>query len=225
MDTSGKIGDFIIYRNNQLLAFNKPPAVPAVPQPGDDKSILELGEIYSKKKLYPIHRLDRPASGVLLFAKNTEALEHLNQQFRDRKVEKWYLALVKEVPNPTNGTLTHFLLKQGKSNKSVLVDENKEGAKEARLDYEVIGHSDNFHLLKIRLHTGRHHQIRAQLAAIGSPIRGDNKYGYKRGNRDRSIQLHAWKLVFTHPVSGEKEEIVAPLPEDPSWLPFIKKLG
>lgn len=222
MDISGKIGDLIIYRNNQLLAFNKPPAVPAVPQPGDDKSLLELGEIYSKKKLYPIHRLDRPASGVLLFAKNTEALEHLNQQFRDRQVEKWYLALVKQAPPEEKGTLEHHLQKQAQNNKSMAFDDSNEASKEAQLDYEVIGHSDHFHLLRIRLHTGRHHQIRAQLAAIGSPIRGDNKYGYKRGNRDRSIQLHAWKLVFSHPVSGVKETIVAPPPDDPVWTPFAE---
>ncbi|MEM1219205.1 MAG: RNA pseudouridine synthase [Bacteroidota bacterium] len=221
MDNHAKIGDSIIYRNNQLLAFNKPATTPSVPQPGEVKSLLELGEIYSKKKLYAIHRLDRPASGVLLFAKNTDALEHLNQQFRNRTVEKTYLALVKQAPNPKQGTLHHFLQKQKKGNKSIALAEANEETKEALMDYEIVGQSENFHLLQIKLQTGRHHQIRAQLAAIGSPIRGDNKYGYKRGNRDRSIQLHAWKLRFDHPISGDRETVVAPPPADPVWNPFV----
>ncbi|MFT5764377.1 MAG: 23S rRNA pseudouridine1911/1915/1917 synthase, partial [Saprospiraceae bacterium] len=163
---------------------------------------------------------DRPATGVVLFAKNKKALANLNQQFKDRTIKKTYLAVVKNTPENPEGHLVHYVYKNNTKNKSVATTEESPGTKKAELKYKVIGQSDNYSLLEIELITGRFHQIRSQLAAIGCPIRGDVKYGFKRGNKDRSIHLHAWKLRFTHPVSEELVELVAPLPEDSVWDAF-----
>jgi len=213
------IGAQILYKNNQLIAFNKIAALGVQPDQTEDKSLLDLAEIYSKSKLHLIHRLDRPASGVVLFAKNKKALAHLNQQFKDRSIEKTYLAVVKDSPKKEEDQLTHFVYKKT-SGKSVASEKETPGSKKAELTYKVIGKIDNYTLLEVKLITGRFHQIRSQLAAIGSPIKGDVKYGFKRGNRDRSINLHAWKLSFTHPVSNERVEIVAPTPDDSVWNAF-----
>jgi 23S rRNA pseudouridine1911/1915/1917 synthase len=181
------------------------------------KSLLELGEIYSKSTIYPIHRIDRPASGVVLFAKSKKGLARLNAQFQNKSIKKTYLAIVKNKPAASEGELKHYLRKNGKTNKSHVFEEAVKGAKEAILNYKVIGSTDNYHLLEVGLETGRHHQIRAQLAAIGSPIKGDVKYGARRSNKNRSIHLHAWKLAFQHPVTLETVELVAPLPDDVLW--------
>ncbi len=218
--THGKIGDWLLYKNNQLIAFNKPAGIPVQSDKTGDKALLNLAEIYSKNKLDLIHRLDRPASGVALFAKTRKALVSLNEQFQNRKVQKTYLAVVKNEPSEKEGTLTHFLQKNSKLNRSFAHEEGKKGSKRAELTYRLIDSIENYHLLEIELKTGRHHQIRAQLAAIGCPIKGDVKYGFKRGNKNRSIHLHAWKLAFRHPISHEKEEIVAPIPEEPVWQAF-----
>lgn len=212
-----RIGDIALYKNNQLIAFNKPPALPVQEDKTGDKTLLNLAEIYAKSKLYVIHRIDRPASGIVLFAKNTAALVHLNEQFQRREVKKVYLAVVGAMPPEKEGVLIHYLKKNQRLNRSIASEEETPGSDRAELRYKLIGHSDNYHLLEIELITGRHHQIRAQLAAIGCPIKGDVKYGFRRGNRDRSIHLHAWKLQFRHPVSGEIEEITAPPPDDPLW--------
>ncbi|MFK7810208.1 MAG: RluA family pseudouridine synthase [Saprospiraceae bacterium] len=223
MDTL-KIGDNVLYKNNQLIAFNKPPGIPVQSDKTGDTSLLVLAQAYTRKNLELIHRIDRPASGVVLLSKASGALASLNKQFQERKVAKTYLAIVKNKPENDKGTLTHFLQKNEKQNRSVAYDKEIAHSKKAELTYEVIGSSDNYHLLKVELHTGRHHQIRAQLAAIGSPIKGDVKYGFRRSNPDRSIHLHAWKIAFKHPVSGAKEEIVAPLPTDGLWDYFNEKL-
>lgn len=216
--TEEKIGDWVLYKNNQLIAFNKPGELPVQPDRTGSVSLLQLGEIYTQKRLFLVHRIDRPASGVVLFAKNKKALIALNEQFRTGEVEKTYLVVVQEFPPEPKGTLTHHLLKDGRTNKSRPVEAETPGAKKAVLDYQLIASSDRYHLLAVTLHTGRHHQIRAQLAAIGCPVKGDVKYGSRRSNKDRSIHLHAWKLSFTHPVSGLRETLVAPLPEnDPLW--------
>ena len=215
------IGDLILYKNNQLAAFNKPPGIGVQDDESDNKSLHTLAEIYVKSKLSVIHRLDQPASGVVLFAKTHGALVSLNEQFRDRSTEKIYLAGVGERPEEDSGVLVHYLRKDGRRNISRAVDDSESGAKKAELEYRLLGSSERYHLLEIRLHTGRHHQIRAQLAAIGCSIKGDVKYGFRRSNRDRSIHLHAWKLSFNHPVSGEKETLTAPLPTgDPVWDAF-----
>lgn len=214
------IGDLVLYKNNQLIAFNKPAAIGVQPDKTEDKSLLDFAEIYCKSKLQTIHRLDRPASGVVLFAKNKKALAHLNQQFKDRKIEKTYLAVVKGVPKESTGHLIHYLYKNAAKSKSIASLTENPGSKKAELHYKLIDKIDRYSLLEVKLITGRFHQIRSQLAAIDCQIKGDVKYGFKRGNKDRSIHLHAWKLGFEHPVSGEKVVLEAPLPQDNVWQAF-----
>ncbi|MCB9052987.1 MAG: RluA family pseudouridine synthase [Lewinellaceae bacterium] len=221
-----QIGSLLLYKNNQLIAFNKPAGLPVQEDKTGDKSLINLAEIYTKSKLNLIHRLDRPASGVTLFAKTPGALASLNEQFRQRQVEKIYLAAVQEKPQKEEDTLIHFLKKNSRNNRTQAFETEQPGSKRAELSYRYLGSTDHYHLLEIRLHTGRHHQVRAQLAAIGCPIKGDVKYGSRRGNRSRSIHLHAWKLRFRHPVSGEWEEVLAPLPDDdPVWQAFQTTLN
>lgn len=214
-----QIGDRVLYKNNQLIAFNKPASVPVQAQAQATPSLLQLAENYCQHPVHLVHRLDQPASGVILMAKNKKALAHLNAQFQDRSVAKCYLAVVKQPPPASAGQLVHFLARTS-ANKSKVVDRTYPGAKEAILAYRLIGKSETYHLLEIKLLTGRHHQIRAQLAAIGCPIKGDVKYGFRRSNKDRSIHLHAWKISFQHPTSGEQETIIAPLPQGPIWDVF-----
>ena len=152
---------------------------------------------------------------------STNALAHLNEQFRERQVEKVYLAAVANRPEAMEGKLIHYLRRDGRKNKTIAYSDPQKDAKRAELSYRYLDSSDHYHLLEIRLHTGRHHQIRAQLADIGCPIKGDVKYGFRRSNPDRSIHLHAWKLTFHHPVSNQEETITAPLPpQDPVWNAF-----
>lgn len=219
------IGDLVIYKNNQLVAFNKPSGLAVQHDQGDDKSLHSLGEIYTKGKLFIIHRLDQPATGVILFGKTPNALVSLNEQFRSRVTEKTYLAVVGEMPKTPEATLVHYLRKDGEKNKSQAYDKPSPGTKRAELSYRHLFSSERYHLLEIELHTGRHHQIRAQLAAIGCPIKGDVKYGFRRSNKDRSIHLHAWKLNFQHPVSKEAVKLQADLPaNDPVWDAFSEQL-
>ncbi|MFQ5447273.1 MAG: RluA family pseudouridine synthase [Saprospiraceae bacterium] len=216
-----KIGDWVLYKNNQLIAFNKPAGLPVQADKTGDKSLLQLAEIYCKSKLYLIHRLDRPASGVVLFAKTKGAVSSLSDQFRERKVSKTYLAVVKEMPTEKWGVAKHFILKNGKQNRSYATAGDEEhGGKASEMKYSLLGSIDNYHLLEVQPLTGRHHQIRVQLSAMGSPIKGDVKYGFRRSNRDRSIHLHAWKLTFRHPVSGETVELKAAPPEEVIWDAF-----
>ncbi len=215
-----KIGDLVLYKNNQLIAFNKPVNIPVQEDKTGDKALLNLAEIYCKSTLYLVHRLDRPASGVLLFAKTKNALVAISEQFKTKNVRKTYLALVKNPPPDEEGTLVHYLKKNQQQNRTVLVEKDTPEAKEAVLQYKVINKSEHYYLLEIALITGRHHQIRAQLGAIGAPIKGDTKYGFQRSNADHSIHLHAWKLEFVHPVSQEKVEIIAPPPDESLWNTF-----
>jgi 23S rRNA pseudouridine1911/1915/1917 synthase len=216
-----RISELVLYKNNQLIAFNKPGGLPVQNDKTGDLSLQALAEIYCKGKVDLVHRIDRPASGVVLFARTHSALVDLNEQFKERKVHKTYLAVVGQAPPQPEGTLVHYLVKNARKNISVALPEEKPGAEYAELRYRQIAASDRYFLLEIELLTGRHHQIRAQLAAIGCPIKGDNKYGFKRANADRSIHLHAWKLSFEHPVTREREEVVAPVPEDPLWKSFF----
>lgn len=215
-----RIGDIVLYKNNQLIAFNKPAGLPVQADRTGDKSLLDLAEIYGKSKSYLIHRIDRPVSGVVLLAKTKSALVKMNAAWQNNQVTKTYLAVVKNAPANLEGELVHYLKKDGRSNKSTVTTEEAKNAKKAVLKYKVIGNSDFYHLLEIQIETGRHHQIRAQLAAIGSPIKGDVKYGFKRSNKDKSIHLHAWKLQFSHPISGKQEELIAPLPDEVVWNAF-----
>jgi 23S rRNA pseudouridine1911/1915/1917 synthase len=214
------IGELVLYKNNQLIAFNKPAGVPVQSDKTSVTPLFNMGAAYCKHPVYVIHRIDMPATGVVLFAKNKQALAHLNNQFKERTTEKQYLVVVGTMPPAEEGTLTHYLKKDGRKNKAFAFDEPTDGAKKAELSYRWIESIERYHLLEVTLHTGRFHQIRAQLAAIGCPIKGDVKYGFRRKNADRSIHLHHWKLSFDHPVSGERELVTAPVPEDTVWQAF-----
>ena len=220
----------VIYEDNHIIAVNK--TVHDLVQgdkTGDvslDKRLKQfLKEKYNKPGnvyLGVTHRLDRPTSGVVLFAKTSKALTRLNDMFRSNQIKKTYWAVVATKPARPQGTLQHFMIKNEKQNKSYCYDDEKSGAKLAILDYELIQSSDRFHLLKVNLRTGRHHQIRAQLASIGSPIKGDLKYGAKRSNKDGGISLHARQIELIHPVSKNQLSLIAPVPEYDSLWSFFE---
>lgn len=217
----GNIADYIILKNNQIIAFNKPSGI--LVQSGqntEDKSLHQLAEIYCKHPLGLIHRLDRPASGVCIFAKSKNALSSINKQMQARTVQKTYWAVVPKGEIDKEGTLVHYLRKNGKSKKSEVSTTEKAGFKKAELSYKVLGNIDNYTLLEVILITGRFHQIRAQLAAIGFPIKGDVKYGARRGNKDRSIHLHAKNITVSHPITKERIHIEADIPNDVIWQAF-----
>lgn len=215
------IAERILYKNNQIIAYNKPAGLPVQSDKTGDQNLLNIVKAFAKKSISVVHRIDRPASGVVLFAKTPVALAALNLQFQERSIQKTYLAIVKNKPPKNADTLIHFLQKNQKQNRSVAYNKEIAHSKKATLNYKLLASSDNYHLLEIDLLSGRHHQIRAQLAAIDCPIKGDAKYGFKRGNADRSIHLHAWKVQFKHPVSGELETVVAPIPDDSLWQFFV----
>jgi 23S rRNA pseudouridine1911/1915/1917 synthase len=224
------ITDWILYEDDAVIAFNKPALLPTQPDLTGDTSLLDLVDNYLSKKSYLLHRIDRPTSGIVLFAKTETAAAELNQQFQNRKTQKLYLAVVENAPLPTEsgstisikGDLEHFLIENKEKNKTYIAEASKKDAKKAELNYILRGSSDRYHLLEIVLKTGRHHQIRAQLAAINCPIKGDVKYGARRANRDRSIHLHAWKLSFWHPITHKKLDLTAELPNDTLWQFFNK---
>jgi 23S rRNA pseudouridine1911/1915/1917 synthase len=210
-----QISELIIFQTHQFLVANKPAGIPIQLDKTGDKPLVDILSIYCKSDLYVVHRLDRPVSGVVIFAKNKKAAAHFSKQFQEKTVEKKYLAVVKECPKEKSTTLVHYLKKIGTHEKAYL-DPSK-GGQEAELNYTHLNSTDNYHLLEINPTTGRFHQIRAQLAAIGSPIKGDVKYGFKRSNADRSIHLHASKIKFKHPITNHPLEFEAPLPEDNLW--------
>lgn len=220
LEETFKIGDLVLYKNNQLIAFNKPAGIPVQPDLTHDRALLNLAEIYTKGTVMLVHRLDRPVSGVLLFARNKTALQILSEDFRTGKVRKTYLAVVQNTPPETEGTLVHFLVKDARSKRAVVAAPGDKDAQEAILHYRVLGASDRYCFLEVTPQTGRFHQIRCQLAAIGCPVKGDVKYGARRKNQDRSIHLHAWKLEFSHPVDHSPVQITAPLPEETLWQAF-----
>ena len=215
----------ILYEDNHIIIVNK--RVGDIVQ-GDKTGDTPLSEIVKKyiqlKYQKPgevflgvTHRIDRPTSGAVIFARTSKALERLNEMLRDHKIEKVYWAVVKnELPKLAN-TLIHFLKKNPKNNKSTTYSTAIEGSKKAVLHYQLLKKLDHYSLLEIHLETGRHHQIRAQLAAIGCPIKGDLKYGFPRSNADGGIHLNAKKISFIHPVSNQNIIITAPLPDDAIW--------
>ena len=219
------IKDWIVYEDESFIAFNKPAMLPTQPDLTGDVSLLELADNYLGKNSYLLHRIDRPTSGIVLFAKNEKAAAHLNQQFQNRETQKLYLAIVENAPLSKEADLTHFLIENKEKNKSFVAEANKNTAKRAELHYILRGSSDRYHILEIDLKTGRHHQIRAQLAAIGSPLKGDVKYGARRANKDRSIHLHAWQFSFWHPVLNKRIDLTAALPTDILWQFFNKTLS
>ena len=210
----------VLYEDNHVIIVAKQSGEIVQGDKTGDTPLSETVKAYIKEKyakpgavfLGVVHRLDRPVSGVVLFARTSKALARLNEMFRTGQVQKTYWALVQNLPPQPAATLTHFLVRNEQKNKSFAYDNERPGAKKAVLDYRVIGHTDRYHLLEVHLHTGRHHQIRCQLAAIGCPIRGDLKYGAPRSNADGSISLHARSLRFEHPVSHQIICVEAPAP-------------
>ncbi|MCX2719427.1 RluA family pseudouridine synthase [Lentiprolixibacter aurantiacus] len=215
----------VLYEDNHLIAVNKRPGDIIQGDKTGDKPLSEIVKAYIKKKynkpgnvfLGVAHRLDRPTSGVVVFARTSKALARLNQLFAGKETSKTYWALVKKKPPKEADTLTHWLKKNPKQNKSYAHSNQVGGSKLAILDYRLKKNLDRYFLLEINLHTGRHHQIRAQLSAIGCPIKGDLKYGYDRSNPDGSIHLHARSLKFVHPVKKEPVEITASPPAGLLW--------
>jgi len=223
----------ILYEDNHIIAVYKRSSDLAQGDRTGDLSLdVEVKKYIAEKYKKPgdvflgvVHRLDRPVSGVILFARTSKALKRLNEIFRTREVKKTYLAIVKERPPQDEATITHFLKKNEKQNKSYVYDNEVKGSKEASLTYRLKGRSDKYYLLEIDLHSGRHHQIRAQLAKIGCPVKGDLKYGYPRSNEDGGISLFARKLEFIHPVKKEAVSITAHFPEGDIWPLFINSIN
>jgi 23S rRNA pseudouridine1911/1915/1917 synthase len=212
----------ILYEDADLVAVNKFAAIPTQKDDTNDTPLIQLVEKKMKAKLFVVHRLDRPTSGVVVFAKNEHSAAELSAQFQGRKTQKKYLAIVEKKPEKDAATLVHFLVQNPSNNKSFAAPEGTLNAKRAEMRYILRGSSDRYFLLDIALLTGRHHQIRAQLAEIGCPIKGDVKYGARRSNADRSIHLHATELTFNQPKTGEKLTIKAALPteNDALWRFF-----
>lgn len=208
----------IVYEDNHLLVINKQVGQLVQGDKTGDKSLLdEIKDFIKIRDRKPgnvflglVHRIDRPTSGLVIYAKTSKALSRLTQMVKNREIEKTYWAIVPKDMIPLEQKLVHYLRKNEKNNKATVFEKVTEGAKEARLHYKVIRTLDNYYLLEIDLETGRHHQIRAQLAKIGIPIKGDLKYGAPRSNPDGGIHLHARKLSFIHPVTKEAIEIIAP---------------
>lgn len=215
----------ILYEDNHLIVINKRPGDIVQGDKTGDLPLSEVVKQYIKKKynkpgnvfLGVAHRLDRPTSGIVVFAKTSKSLSRLNKLFAEKEAKKSYWAVVKNRPANTHGTLIHWLRRNTKQNKSYANNKEVKDSKQAILEYRLIKELDRYFLLEIDLKTGRHHQIRSQLTAIGSPIKGDLKYGFDRSNKDGSIHLHARKLKFVHPVQKKELEIIAPAPNDPIW--------
>ena len=216
----------VLYEDNHLIIVNKQAGEIVQGDKTGDAPLSDIVKDWLKEKynkpgnvyLGVVHRLDRPVSGVVLFAKTSKALPRLNKMFAGHdNVSKTYWAIVQNRPQTPQGTLTHWLTRNEKNNTARAYDREVPGSKKAVLDYELIASGDRYHLLEIHLHTGRHHQIRCQLAKIGCPIKGDLKYGAPRSNPDGSISLHARNLTLEHPVSHENISVTAPVPNDTLW--------
>lgn len=218
----------VVYEDNHIIIVNKNASEIVQGDKTGDMPLSEqvkayIKDLYAKPGnvfLGVVHRLDRPVSGLVVFAKTGKALSRLNDMFRNGDVRKTYWAVTKDCPKEQDADLVHYLVRNEKQNKSYAYDKEVPGSKKAMLHYKVIAHSDNYNLLEVNLMTGRHHQIRCQLAKIGSPIKGDLKYGAKRSNPDGSISLHARSISFVHPVSKKHIEVIAPVPKDNLWQSF-----
>jgi len=218
----------VVYEDNHIVVVNKTSSEIVQGDKTGDTPLSEMVKQYLKEKynkpgnvfIGVTHRLDRPVSGLVMFAKTSKALPRLNEMFRNGEVKKTYWAIVKECPKETEGELVHYLVRNEKQNKSYAYDKEVKNSKKAVLHYKLIGHSQNYYLLEVDLKTGRHHQIRCQLAKMGCPIKGDLKYGSPRSNPDGSICLHARTVQFVHPVSKEMIRLTAPVPEGNLWNGF-----
>lgn len=221
----------VLYEDNHVIVVNKKPSDIVQGDKTGDKTIPDKIKEFLKIKYDKpgnvfcgvVHRLDRPTSGAVVFAKTSKALTRLNEQFKIHDTNKVYWAIVENKPNQTQGRLENYLLKNEKQNKSYVHNKEVKGAKKAILHYKLLNSSDKYHLLEIHLETGRHHQIRAQLSHIKCIIKGDLKYGAKRSNADGSIHLHARHLAFDHPTTKERIKVTAPVPSDALWQWFETK--
>ena len=219
----------VLYEDNHIIIVNKESGEIVQGDKTGDVPLSDIVKQYIKEAhakpgavfLGVVHRLDRPVSGVVVFAKTSKALARLNNMFRDGEIHKTYWALCSNRPEKIEGELDNWLVRNEKQNKSYVYDKEKPNAKRARLHYQVIGATDRYTLIEVHLMTGRHHQIRSQLAHIGCPIKGDLKYGAKRSNPDGSISLLARRVEFIHPVSKEKIIVEAPLPNDNIWKSIV----
>ncbi len=215
----------VLYEDNHILVVNKRPGDIVQGDKTGDIPLSEVVKRYIAEKydkpgavyLGVVHRIDRPTSGIVVFARTSKALTRLNKMFSERKTQKTYWAVVKNSPKQSSEKLIHFLKRNPKQNKSYAYTKEIPDSKKAILIYKLLKKLDRYFLLEIDLETGRHHQIRAQLSAIGCPIKGDLKYGFDRSNSDGSIHLHARKIIFEHPVKKEELTIIAPPPKDPIW--------
>lgn len=215
----------ILFEDNHLLVVNKLPSEIVQGDKTGDVCLLDdvksyIKETYNKPgNVYAglVHRIDRPVSGAVIFAKTSKALSRMTLKIKEREFSKTYLAIVKNKPPKEADELSDYMVKNESQNKSYIVSSNTKGAKLAQLRYRIIGSSDTYYLLEVELITGRHHQIRAQLAHIGCPIKGDLKYGFPRSNPDASISLHAYKVKFEHPTTKNIIEIIAPKPTGIPW--------
>jgi 23S rRNA pseudouridine1911/1915/1917 synthase len=223
----------ILYEDNHIIAvYKRSSDLSQSDKTGDAPIENEIKKYIAQKYGKPgevflgiVHRLDRPVSGIMLFARTSKALSRLNEMFKTRQVKKIYLAIVKERPPEDEATITHYIKKNEAQNKSYVYDTEVKGSKEASLTYRLKGRSEKYYLLEVELHSGRHHQIRAQLAKIGCPIKGDLKYGFPRSNEDGGISLFARKLEFVHPVKKEVVTITAHFPEGDIWSVFMDSVA
>lgn len=221
----------VVYEDNHLIIVSKNSGEIVQGDKTGDRTLCDDVKAYIKERYAKpgnvfcgvVHRLDRPVSGLVVFARTSKALARLNEMFRNGDVHKTYWAITANAPTESKGTLTDWLVRNEKQNKSYAYKREVPNAKKAVLKYRVIGHSERYHLLEVQLLTGRHHQIRCQLAAMGCPIKGDLKYGAKRSNADGSISLLARKIEFVHPVSKTNICVEAPLPADRLWQEIVKK--
>jgi len=219
----------VVYEDNHLLVINKPAGILVQGDSTHDKPLVDYGKEYIKKKyskpgevfLGVVHRLDRPVSGLVVFARTSKALERMNKIFHDRKVQKTYWAITKQKTRPEIGKLISWLIKDTNKNITTSYTEEVEGSKRAELSYRYLGTLNRHHLIEVKPKSGRPHQIRVQLSEAGCPIRGDIKYGFKQPNNDASIHLHARKLYFIHPVKKEPVELIAGVPETEFWEQFL----
>ncbi len=222
----------VLYEDNHIIAVNKRPSDIVQGDKTGDTPLSEFVKQYIKEKynkpgdvfIGTVHRIDRPVSGIVLFAKTSKALARLNQMFQTKEIQKTYWAVVKNKPEKESGKLVHYLKKNEAKNMSKAFEKEQNGALRSELDYKLLCSSDNYHLLEILPLTGRHHQIRVQLSSMGCPIKGDLKYGFNRSNPDASIHLHARKIEFIHPVKKEPVVIIAPPPNEVLWKEFLKRV-
>lgn len=219
----------VVYEDNHLIVINKPAGILVQGDSTGDKPLVDYVKDYIKEKynkpgavfLGVVHRIDRPVSGLVIFARTSKALERMNKLFLDRKIQKTYWAITKQKTRPESGKLVHWLIKDPEKNVTRAYEEEVESAKKAELNYRYIGTLNRHHLIEVKPITGRPHQIRVQLSTVGSPIRGDIKYGFKQPNPDASIHLHARKLYFNHPVKKEPLELIAGVPQTEFWEQFL----